>query len=59
MLRWLFVIEKKNIRKKTNGGGGEEGRSSGDKLNITDEIILLVTYHRVNFIGNAIYKSYT
>jgi hypothetical protein len=43
---WLFVLEKKCIRKKEKWGRGrggeEEGRSPGHKLNITDEFTDIV-----------------
>jgi hypothetical protein len=46
----LFVVEK-NTGSKRNGGGRQKNRSSGHKLNITDEFT-----NKFKFIGNFIYK---
>jgi hypothetical protein len=36
---WLFVIEKKCIKKSEKWGKGEKGQFSGHKLNITNNMI--------------------
>ena len=46
----LFVVEK-NTGSKRNGGGRQKNRSSGHKLNITDEFT-----NKFKFVGNFICK---